>query len=149
MSRQDRCLGLWIVSFALVGSMAPAAPGSSASGKDAPVPLAVNKPLAEEQLKLIDQAITDLDRLFKNGEVGIIDPEFNVWTRRRVEALRAAGSEKATIVAALERYVQRLKDTEKYTNALYQKAQTSRLNAIESQYQRLEAEMWLNQEKAR
>jgi hypothetical protein len=139
MSRRDRRLGLAVVVVALVGALAPAAPE----------PLAVNKPLAEEQLKLIDQGLADLDRMLKGGEVGLTDPRFDRWERRRVDALRAAGAGKPAIIAALERYAKRMKDVEGYRKSLFEKDQGTRVETIEARYERLEAEIWLNQEKAR
>jgi hypothetical protein len=139
MSRRDRRGGLVIALLALAGALAPAASES----------LAVNKPLAQEQLKLIDQALADLDRLHKGGEVSIDNPGFDLWERRRVESLRASGAAKAEMVAGLERYLNRMRNKERWAEELFKKDQRSRTDVLDAKYQRLEAEIWLNQEKAR
>jgi hypothetical protein len=139
MSRRDRRLGLAVVVVALVGALAPAAPE----------PLAVNKPLAEEQLKLIDQGLADLDRLLKGGELSLDNTGITRWERRRIDALRAAGAGKTEVIAAVERYVKRMKVVESAKNTQFQKDLCTRVDILEARYERLEAEIWLNQEKAR
>jgi hypothetical protein len=139
MSRRDRRFGLGIALFALAGALAPAAPE----------PLALNKSLAQEQIKLIDQALADLDRLVKGGEMSISDPRLDHWERRRVEATRATGAGKSEMVAAQGRYVNRLRDQERWAEELWKKDQATRTDVFDVKYRRLEAEMWLNQEKAR
>ena len=42
--------------------------------------------------------------------IGIADPSFSLWGRRRLETLRKAGAGKAEIVAALEKYINNLKE---------------------------------------
>jgi hypothetical protein len=147
MSNLQRRGGLLLALVALAVALAPAAPEPPAkAGAEA---LAVNKPLAEEQLKLIDQGLAELDRLYKNGELSITSPRFTHWERRRVDALRAAGAGKTEIIAALERYVKRLKDVEGFTKTLHERDQATRADIMEATYERLEAEIWLNREKAR
>lgn len=139
MSGRDRRGCLAIALFALAGSLAPSASE----------PLTVNKPLAQEQLKLIDQALADLDRLIKGGEVSVTNSSFDLWERRRVETLRASGAGKAEMVAGLERYLNRLRNQERWTEELWKKDQATHTDFLDARYRRLEAEIWLNQEKAR
>jgi hypothetical protein len=147
MSNLQRRGGLLLALVALAVAPAPAAPEPPAkAGAEA---LAVNKPLAEEQLKLIDQSLAELDRLYKNGELSITSRGFNLWERRRIDALRAAGAGKTEIIAALERYLKRMKDVEGFTKTLYERDQAARGDITNARYERLEAEIWLNQEKAR
>jgi hypothetical protein len=124
---------------ALAGALAPAAPQQ-------PDP---NKALAQEQLKLARQALADLDRLYKGGELALDNPKFPLWMRREVEALRASGADKAELVEALEGYVKRLRDLASVTERASEKAQATRIEVYDAKYRVLEAEMWLNQEKAR
>jgi outer membrane protein TolC len=124
---------------ALAGALAPAAP-------QPPDP---NKALAKEQVKLARQALQDLDLMHKSGEVALWDPKFALWERRQVEAIRAAGATHAEFVEALEAYVKRLKQLERLMELGLQKDQLSRLDLDDAKYRVLEAEMWLNQEKAR
>jgi hypothetical protein len=135
---------LWIAAAALFGALAPAPPA-----KAPPEPLAANIALAREQLKLIDQIRADLDRLFRNGEAGLTDPRFKLWERRRVEALRATGAPKDVVVAELEQYIDLMKRQEAASKTEYERAVISRDVFLAAQYERLEAEMLLNQERAR
>src|SRR3954453_488329 len=121
MSKRWRGIILMLGIVTIAGALAPAASEPPAPQKDAQEPLAVNKALAEEQLKLIDEGLADLDRLYKGGNISINDPGFNRWARRRVDAIRESGAEKAKIVAALEKYVKRTKDVEGLTKTLHQK----------------------------
>jgi hypothetical protein len=139
MSKLHRRGGLLIAAVALAGALAPAAPG----------PMAENKPLAEEQLKLIDQGLAVLDRMYKGGEVSLDGPGISRWERRRIDALRAAGAGKKEVIAALERYLKRMKDVEGYKQTLLERDQCSRVDLLDARYERLEAEIWLNQENAR
>jgi hypothetical protein len=149
MSKLQRRGGLLITVVALAGAMALAASEPPTPDQAQAKPLAVNKPLAEEQLKLIDQGLAELDHLYRGGEVSITSPAFTLWTRRRVDALRAAGAGKAEIVGALEKYVARMKSCEGWMKDLHQKDQATLADITDARYQRLEAEIWLNQEKAR
>src|SRR5947209_2253634 len=113
MSSIHHRVGLLIATIALAGALAPAAPQ----------PVDPNKALAQEQLKLAQQALKDLDLLYKNGEVTLYDPRFTLWMRRRVEAILASGADKAEIVAALEGNVKRLRELESVTETAFQKEQ--------------------------
>ena len=147
MSKYQRRVGLLIAAVALVGALAPAAPEPPANS--APEPLAVNKPLAAEQLKLIGLIVADMDRLVKGGQMTLGDPAINLWARRRVDALRATGASKAEMVAASEKYLDRMKIYENSRKGQYERDLATRADLLAAQYERLEAEMWLNQEKAK
>ena len=123
----------------LAAALAPAA-------SQAPDP---KKALAQEQLALTRQALSDLDRLYKGGEVASYDPRFAVWERRQVEAIRDAGASRAEFIAALEGYVKRLRDRQRIVEEAYRRGQVPRVDVYDAKYRVLEAEMWLNQEKAR
>jgi hypothetical protein len=124
---------------ALAAALAPAA-------SQAPDP---KKALAQEQLGLARQALSDLDRMYKGGEVALDDPRFAVWERRQVEAVRDAGASRAEFIAALEDYVKRLRDRQRLVEEGDRRTQVSRVDVHDAKYRVLEAEMWLNQEKAR
>jgi hypothetical protein len=147
MSPRDRRPLLVLAIVALCGALAPAPPDAAA--KTLPGPLAANIPLAREQLKLIEQATADFDRLYKGGEISITSPKFNLWARRRVEATRALGAGKDAMVAALERYVDFMRNQEAAWKDSYKKDLVTRADVLSAQYERLEAEMLLNQERAR
>ena len=63
-------------------------------------------------LAKIVAALAMLERLTQNATIRFSDPRFSLWARRKVETLRKTGAGKAEIVAALESYVNRLKQEE-------------------------------------
>ena len=110
----------------------------------------VNRAIARKQLALIDEAWEGLEDLAKNGRIEIGHGTFGPWGRRRLEALRRVGAEKAEIVAALEKYIKdldRMLDNVKHLNdfGTWRNAP----GFYEIRYLRTEAEIWLNEEKAR
>jgi hypothetical protein len=147
MSSLQSRASLLIAVVTLAGASADAR--AQAPTGTLPEPLAVNKPLAEEQLKLVRQTLKDLDLRYRNGELSIVDPSFDLWRRREVEAVRASGADKAATVAALEKYVKHLKDREQFLETLHGKDQVTRVDVADAKYRVLEGEMWLNREKAR
>jgi hypothetical protein len=139
MLNRARRIGLLLGIVALAAALAPAA-------SQAPDP---KKALAQEQLGLARQALSDLDGMSKGGEVAISDPGFAVWERRQVEAVRNAGVSRAELIAALESYAKRLSDRQRIVEAGYRSGQVSRMDVHDVKYRVLEAQMLLNQEKAR
>ena len=126
------------------------APPPKAGAGGAAVPdIAVNRALAREQLALIDQALAMLDQLFQNSTIRFTDPRFSLWARRKVETLRKIGAGKAVIVAALESYIKRLKQEEAVTENDHRSARATQVDVHDVRFRRLEAEIWLNEEKAR
>lgn len=105
--------------------------------------------LAKEQLVLIDNASEVLRQMAEKGLVETSDPRFALWGRRRVETLRQTGAGKAEVVAALETYIKGLKQEEEIAAARRQAARASMLDVYDARYRRMEAEGWLNEEKAR
>ena len=129
----------------LLGICAVAAALASAASQ-APDP---KKSLAQEQLGLARQALEVLDQMHKNGQVSPADPRIAVWERRQVEAVRDAGTGRAEFIAALEGYVKRMRDRQRIVEELRQAARVAFVDVLDAKYRVLEAEMWLNQEKAR
>jgi hypothetical protein len=121
--------------------------------KAAPPPAAAvtaaNKALARKQLALIDEAEATLRQLVRDARMNIADASFSLWGRRRLETLHRAGAGKAEIVAALEKYIESLKEAEAYAEALHQSARGTLVGVYDVQFRRMEAEIWLNEEKAR
>jgi hypothetical protein len=126
-----------------------AAPPAAGAGGVAVPDLAANRALAREQLALIDQALAMLDRLYQSAKIRFSDPHFSLWARRKIETLRKAGAGKAEIVAALESYINRLKQEEAVTENEHQFARATQVDVHDVRFRRLEAEIWLNEEKAR
>jgi hypothetical protein len=121
--------------------------------KGAPPPAATvtaaNKALARKQLALIDEAEATLRQLVRDARMNIADATFSLWGRRRLEALRKVGAGKAEIVAALEKYINDLKEDEAIAKAQVQAARGTLVGVYDVQFRRMEAEIWLNEEKAR
>jgi len=126
-----------------------ATPPKAGAGGPAVPDLAANRALAREQLALIDQALALLDGLYQSGTVRFSDPRFSLWARRKVETLRKTGAGKAEIVAALEGYLNRLKQEEAITENEHQTGRTTQVDVHDIRFRRMEAEIWLNEEKAR
>ena len=111
--------------------------------------MAVNRALARQQLALIDEALAMLHQLARNANISIADPAFSLWELRRMEALRKAGAGKAEIVAAIEKHINNLKQDEALAKARKESARGTEVEIRDVQFRQLEAEIWLNEEKAR
>jgi hypothetical protein len=153
-------LVLVTAGVAVQGRQQPTPEGALAQAKTAPPPaagaaaaavpdLAANRALAREQLALIDKALAVLHNLARTARIGLADPSFSIWGRRKLETLRKTGAGKAEVVAALEKYINDLKEDEAVAKALVQNAQATQVSVYDVQFRRMEAEIWLNEEKAR
>ena len=147
---------------AVQGRQQPAPEGARAQAKAVPRPragagiaapaapdIAANRALAREQLALIDEALAMLHQLARSGRVSITAPSFSIWERRKLETLRKTGAGKAEIVAALEKYIDSLKDEEAIAKVRVEQARGTQVGVRDVQFRRLEAQIWLNEEKAR
>ncbi len=139
MVTRARGVGLILGIAVLAAALAQAA-------SQAPDP---KKALAREQLGLAREALSTLEELHKQARVRAYDPSFGVWERRQVEAVRDAGANRAEFLAALESYVKRLKDRQPFVEEANRMSGATPMDVLEAKYRILEAEMWLNQEKAR
>ena len=111
--------------------------------------MTANQALAREQLALIDEVLAIEHQGARDGKIARFDPSFSLWERRRLETLRKTGAGKAEMVAALEKFLNNLKDEEAIAKAHYESARISRVELYDLQFRRMEAEIWLNDEKAR
>jgi hypothetical protein len=132
----------------------PSAPGREPAGSAPPSGAAVpnlpaNQALAREQLVMIDQALDTLHRMAQNARISPAEPSFSLWERRRYETLRRAGAGKDEIVAALEKYITILKGDEAIAQTNHESARGTLAEVLDVRYRRKEAEIWLNEEKAR
>jgi hypothetical protein len=126
----------------------PPAADAGAAALDVP-DLAANRDIARKQLVLIDEALAMLHVMAQNGRVSIADPWFSIWGRRKLETLRKTGAGKAEIVAELEKYINALKQEEAFAEERHRAARGTLVVVRDIQYRRMEAEIWLNEEKAR
>lgn len=111
--------------------------------------MAPNQALARKQLAVIDKAWALMEFLAQNARIEIDGGTFGVWGRRRLEALRKAGAGKAEIVAALEKYIKDLDRLRAIVEGREAVARSTTPEDFEVQFLRMEAEIWLNEEKAR
>ncbi len=128
-----------------------APPAKSAGGAAAPdVPdAAATQALAREQLVLIDEALASLEQMVQISKINPNDPSFSMWRRRRPETLRKAGLGKAEMVTELEKYIKDLKKQEQIAKDLVMSARGTEVEVLDARFQRLEAEIMLNEVKAR
>jgi hypothetical protein len=126
----------------------PAPPTTGAGGAAEP-DMAANRALARQQLALINEALAALHQLGRNGGTSLSDPSFSLWGRRLLETLRKTGAGKAEIVAALEKYFDIQKQEEAMAEFQHKSARVTQLVVFDVRFRRMEAEMWLNEEKAR
>ena len=126
-----------------------AAPQVAGVGAAAEPAMAANRAIAREQLALIDKALAALHKRAQNAQISFSEPSFSLWGRRLLETLSKAGAGKAEIVAALEKYFNSLKEAEAMAKARLQLAQGSQVEVYDVQFRRMQAEIWLNEEKAR
>jgi hypothetical protein len=150
-------LFLATAGVAVQGRQQPAPEGAREQAKTAP-PLtggaavsdvAANRALAREQLVLIEDALAALHQLARDARITLADPSFSLWGRRRLETLRKTGAGKAEIVAALEKHINSLKVDEAITEELHRRARATQVDVYDVRFRRIEAEIWLNEEKAR
>jgi hypothetical protein len=145
---------------AVQGRQQPAPEGAREQAKTPPPPAAVaggaavpdiaaNRAIARLQLALIDETLAMLLDLARNARISLADPSFSIWDRRKLETLRKVGAGKAEIVEALEKYINNLKEEEAVAKDLVQKARATQVSVNDAQFRRMEAEIWLNEEKAR
>ncbi len=131
-----------------------AAPPKAGAGGAAVPDLKANRALARQQLALIDQALAAQEQLYQfpgssREKPNPTDSSFSLWARRRVETLRKTGAGKAEIVAALEKYINSLKQEEAIVEQRHMSARGTLVDVLDVRYRRIEAEIWLNEEKAR
>jgi RNA polymerase sigma factor (sigma-70 family) len=105
--------------------------------------------VAREQLGLIRDALDDLNRLAKAGEIPFADPRFALWGRRRYETLIDSGAGKAEVVAELEKYRDLLKAQKEFVDRGYKAGQATRVDVYDVSFRLLEAEAWLEREKSK
>ena len=147
---------------AVQGRQQPAPEGARGQAKAAPAPIvgaggaplavpdkAANRALASQQLALIDAALATMHGLARNARFSFGDPAFSLWEHRRLETLRRAGAGKAEIVAALEKSISSLQAEEAIAKTQHESARATQVPIYDVQFRRMEAEIWLNEEKAR
>jgi RNA polymerase sigma factor (sigma-70 family) len=128
---------------------APPPAGAGGAALAVQDPGEANRAIARQQLVLIDEAWAFMHSLAINARIEIATGYFGLWGRRRLDALHRAGAGKAEIVAALEKYIKDLTELEEIAKARVEGARSTKLGVYEFQFLRMEAEIWLKEEKAR
>lgn len=109
-----------------------------------------SSPSAEARLKLARKALeavrVNIDRgLYKPGER---DPIY-IWSRRRLEARLDLSATKEERVSAAQEHLDEMKVAEQSVSRMYESGQIDLLAKLDAEYRRLEAESWLEREKAK
>jgi RNA polymerase sigma factor (sigma-70 family) len=148
---------LTTAGVAVQGRQRPAPEGARAQAKTATSPpaaaalpvMAANQAIAREQLALVNETLAMLHRFAQNASISVSDPAFSLWGRRKLDTIRKTGAGKAEIIAALEEYINNLKNEEAIAEAKRQSARGTQVQIHDVRFRRMEAEIFLNEEKAR
>jgi PHD/YefM family antitoxin component YafN of YafNO toxin-antitoxin module len=105
---------------------------------------------AEARLKLAVEAIDAVRLVIGRGRftAGERDP-IVIWSRRRYEARLDISKSKAERVTAAQEHVDEMRKVEEVVARLTAAGELDRLSLMDAQYRRLEAENWLEQQKAK
>jgi hypothetical protein len=99
------------------------------------------------QVLLTEQALQILDRLKEKGEAA--NPEdYDLWSRRALDARLAAATSRDEKTAALKAYIERLSQQKAAATALHEAARGTMLGVLNVQYRLNEAEKWLAEAEA-
>jgi hypothetical protein len=98
---------------------------------------------------MIEKALAIMHTLAQSGRFEFSDASFSVWRRRKLETIRETGTGMAEIVAALEQYINTLKQEEAMAETMLRSARGTQVGVYDTRFRRMEAEMFLNDEKAR
>lgn len=135
---------LVIVGISVRAGQQPVADGRA----DAPL-LEANRALARQQLALVDGALEIQRALAKQGQLPVNDPSFALWERRKIEALRKSGAGKPEMIAAMEALIKTLKGDEATAKAMKEQGRGTEAGVVDAQFRLIEAQILLNEEKAR
>lgn len=105
---------------------------------------------AEARLKLATAAIEAVRLAVSRGRftAGERDP-IVIWSRRRLEAKIDLSMTKPERIAAAQEHVDEMRKLEEIVTRLNDAGELDRLTLMDAQYRRLEAENWLEQQKAK
>jgi RNA polymerase sigma factor (sigma-70 family) len=100
--------------------------------------------------QLFEAANVEAHARWKNYVAGVGTLDIYLGGSRRVlEAERLLSEEKSHQIGALERHLKRMQDIEKINQARYDDGRIPLQDLAEPRYYRLQAELWLEQEKAK
>ena len=130
---------LGLVGLFAAGRAAQAAPGDTLAASAA----------AQGRLKLAREGMEAVRANIARGQFnpGERDPIY-IWSRRRMEARIDLSATKADRVAAAQEHVDEMKAAEQLVERVHAAGDVDRLVQMDAQYRRLEAESWLEREKA-
>jgi hypothetical protein len=129
-----------------LGGLLAGGPAALAAPREARRSTAV----AQARLKLAQEALAAVHANIGRGGFGPggRDP-VAIWSRRRLEARFELSTTKGDRVAAAQEHFDEMKGLEQLLERLHKVGEGDQLALMDAEYRRLEAESWLEQEKAK
>jgi hypothetical protein len=105
---------------------------------------------AQARLKLAQEALAAVRANIGRGEFGPggRDP-IAIWSRRRLDARFELSATKLERIAAAQEHLEEMKGLEQILDRMSKAGEVDQLIRMDAEYRRLEAESWLEQEKAK
>ena len=104
--------------------------------------------LIKQRLAVVEKVNEFIKVAIVSEEIGALDQQVSDWSVRTMDAERDAASDHVGHVAAVERHVTRKKKMETAAKRLLEAGDVNELDVANAQWNRLEAEGWLAEEKA-
>ena len=104
--------------------------------------------LIKQRLAVVEKVNEVIKAAIVSEEIGALDQQVSDWSVRTMDAERDAASDHVGHVAAVERHVTRKKKMETAAKQLLEAGDVNELDVANAQWNRLEAEGWLAEEKA-
>jgi hypothetical protein len=99
--------------------------------------------MLKEQIEIAQTALKTLLQLKQQGQVSADSPNFSMWSRRLVEAVRKQGGDKRGLTEALEQHVVLMKSNVEIAKRLFQASASTKEAVLDAQYGLLEAQLSL------
>ena len=104
--------------------------------------------LAEQRLKVAQEANDMIEAMRKALESGASSEQVRRWSRRLMEAEMGMSEKKADQIAAINAYLSKMKELEKSTKELYTDLEMGYVELLDAKWYVLESESLLSQAKA-
>lgn len=123
----------FFVSIILAGSLGWLA-GHAAESDDEKVDDRSPKELAQEEVKLTDEATRAAWEAFRAGRVDLAGARVDRWSLRRVESLRETGASHKKMIDAWQLHRDQMEALSKLAKSHYKSGQATLLDYLEAQY---------------
>lgn len=123
----------FFVSILLAGSLGWLA-GHAAESDDEKDDDRSPKELAQDEVKLADEAIRAAWEAFRAGRVNLAGARVDRWSLRRVESLRETGASHKKLVDAWQLHRDQMEALSKLAKSHYKSGQATLLDHLEAQY---------------